>query len=106
MTSRIAFALTSLAFGLGLGLAACAVEAGDPEAITEEPSQLTSEPAAGRALDGAGGPSTQTEYTYFRCSLNGGLWLTRTDCQAACAGGTCRLVLICKNDQGQQIPCP
>lgn len=104
MTSRIAFALTS--FALCLGLAACAVETGEPEVVSDEPSQLTTAGAAGSALDSAGNPTTQTEYTYFRCSLNGSLWLTRTDCQAACAGGTCRLVLVCKNSQGQQIPCP
>lgn len=102
MKSRIAFTFPAVALGLALGLAACAVEAGDDAAVSDEQSQLTAESASAAT----GNPSTQTEYTYFRCSLNGGLWLTRTSCQAACAGGTCRLVLICKNDQGQQIPCP
>lgn len=103
MKSRIAFALTA---ALSFAITACAVDADQAdeaaEATSDEPGQLTTTSTGASA----GTPGTQTEYTYFRCSLNGGLWLTRTDCQAACAGGTCRLVLICKNGQGQQIPCP
>lgn len=100
MKSRIAFALTA---ALSFAITACAVEADQAdEAASDESSQLTTTSAG----TGTGAPGTQTEYTYFRCSLDGGLWLTRTACQAACAGGTCRLVLICKDSQGQQIPCP
>ena len=58
------------------------------------------------ALDALGDPTTQTEYTYFRCSATGGLYTTRASCLENCASGTCNLVLICKNAQGQQIPCP
>jgi hypothetical protein len=98
MKTRIAFLLGALS----LALSACAAEPVEGEAIEPE-EQAAASLTAG---DEAGGPSTSTEYTYWRCSTNGGLYLTRTACQTACPTGTCRLTLICKNSQGQQIPCP
>ncbi len=101
MKSRIALFLGALS----LALSACAAEPAEGvEGEESEQAELTVE----NTVTGAelGGPSTSTEYTYFRCSTTGGLYLTRPTCVAECPGGTCRITLICKNGQGQQIPCP
>lgn len=106
MKSRIAFALAALS--LTFAAAACVAASDDPDVTTEVPAEAPLEVSARSEVsaDALGGPTTQTEYTYFRCSLNGGLYITRPLCLESCAGGTCRITLICKNDQGQQVPCP
>lgn len=99
MKSSIAFALAAFA----LALSACAAESSDPVELTDSAALAEATAIETSAL---GEPGTATEYTYYRCSLNGGLYLTRPACVEACPGGTCRLTLICKNSSGQQIPCP
>lgn len=103
MKTRIAIALATFA----LVLSACAAEETDSDdPIVQDDSTALEASAAPVETGALDGPGTATEYTYFRCSLNGGLYLTRPLCLEACPGGTCRLTLVCKNSSGQQIPCP